>query len=212
MYAIVENGAIKRVWRGNQPMEINGIKHPKTIFSGSWTEAERNAIGIYKVSVGPQGNSKFNIISGPAYTFSNNKVVGTYTASPKALEDITQIDTETSVTSVDHEGYVIISEGLKSQYISNIKKVAASLLEEHDWRFTRSYEDNTRPVVVDIKDYRAAVRTASDTIEAAITLCVSVGDLEALEVTPTDSDGVPTGPSPLQDWPNRRDHNLPKRK
>ena len=67
-------------------------------------------------------------------------------------------------------------------------------------------------MVVDIKDYRAAVRTASDTIEAAITLCVSVGDLEALEVTPTDSDGVPTGPSPLQDWPNRRDHNLPKRK
>ena len=44
MCAIVESGSITSMPRGNKGVEINGVKHPASIFT-LWTESERNAIG-----------------------------------------------------------------------------------------------------------------------------------------------------------------------
>ena len=50
MFAIVESGSITSMPRGNKGVEINGVKHPVTIFT-LWTESERNAIGVYTVQI-----------------------------------------------------------------------------------------------------------------------------------------------------------------
>jgi hypothetical protein len=49
--------------------------------------------------------------------------------------------------------------------------------------------------------YRAAVRTASNTIEAAIDAAADHTAFVALFDVPVDSDGNPTGNSPIADWP-----------
>ena len=49
--------------------------------------------------------------------------------------------------------------------------------------------------------YRAAVRTASNTIEAAITNAADLAAFMALYDVPVDSDGNPTGNAPINNWP-----------
>ena len=48
MFALVESGSITKMLSGNKGVTIGDIQHPKQIFT-IWTEAERNAIGIYTV-------------------------------------------------------------------------------------------------------------------------------------------------------------------
>ena len=50
MFAIVESGSITSMPNGNKGIEIDGVKHPATIFT-LWTEDERNAIGVYTVEI-----------------------------------------------------------------------------------------------------------------------------------------------------------------
>ncbi len=52
-----------------------------------------------------------------------------------------------------------------------------------------------------ILDYRAAVRTASGAIETAIVGATTLEALMALYDVPVDSEGVPTGNAPINDWP-----------
>jgi hypothetical protein len=46
------------------------------------------------------------------------------------------------------------------------------------------------------------VRTASNTIETAINGAADHAAFMALYDTPVDSDGVPTGNAPINDWPD----------
>ena len=50
MFALVESGSITKYFNGNKGVTIDGVQHPRTIFT-LWTEAERNAIGIYTVEI-----------------------------------------------------------------------------------------------------------------------------------------------------------------
>ena len=48
MFALVESGSIIKMLNGNKGITIDGIQHPRAIYT-LWTEAERNALGIYTV-------------------------------------------------------------------------------------------------------------------------------------------------------------------
>ena len=61
MFAIVESGSITSMIRGNKGVEINGIKHPASIFT-LWSESERNAIGVYTIETDNTNLSKKNQI------------------------------------------------------------------------------------------------------------------------------------------------------
>jgi hypothetical protein len=54
----------------------------------------------------------------------------------------------------------------------------------------------------EVTTYRAAVRTASNTIETAINGVADHAAFMALYDTPVDSDGNPTGNAPINDWPD----------
>ena len=89
MFAIVESGSITSMLKGNRGVEINGVKHPASIFT-LWTDAERLAIGIYPVRI--DGSNKkdenYYINTNIDYAVQDNEVVGSYgTATAKLLED-----------------------------------------------------------------------------------------------------------------------------
>ncbi len=50
MFALVESGSITQMPKGNKGITLNGNKYPASIYT-LWTEAERNAIGIYTVEI-----------------------------------------------------------------------------------------------------------------------------------------------------------------
>ena len=48
MYALITDGSIAKYLSGNRGITIGDIQYPRDIYS-KWTEAERNAIGIFEV-------------------------------------------------------------------------------------------------------------------------------------------------------------------
>jgi hypothetical protein len=73
-------------------------------------------------------------------------------------------------------------DGLKTMLIAQVKATAGSLLAATDWKVVRAAE-GVKAVDADTLAERAAIRTASDANEAAITACTSVTQLAALKLT-----------------------------
>jgi len=94
-----------------------------------------------------------------------------------------QLDDET-ITPEDGQPYV--QKGLKSQVIAQIKQTAASMLAPTDWKVIRASETGTT-VDAETLAERAAIRTASNTNEAAVIACTTVDELAALQMNwPTE--------------------------
>ena len=98
MFAVVESGSITSMPNGNKGIQIGDIKHPASIFT-VWTEAERNAIGVYTVEIDETNKKSDEYYLNTAITYSYDssadKVKGSYgTATAKSLDDVlfTQAD------------------------------------------------------------------------------------------------------------------------
>ena len=107
--------------------------------------------------------------------------------TPKALDDVTK-DGETTL-------------GLKSVWKAIIKDQANGLLQPTDWMVVKASEVSDYSLPSQVATDRAAIRTASNTIEASITNAADHAAFMALFDTPVDSDGNPTGNAPIADWP-----------
>ena len=119
---------------------------------------------------------------------------------PKSLEDTNNVDDDGNPI-LDDDGNQTVTKGLKSTWIALTKATANSLLARTDWYATRKAETDTA-IPTDIATYRAAVRTATGTIENAINACTTLDEFKALFVTPVDENNVPTGNAPIFDFPD----------
>jgi hypothetical protein len=119
--------------------------------------------------------------------------------NPKNIDDVNEVD-EDGNPLLDADGVQVVTKGLKSNAIAQVKATASGLLQSTDWYVTRQAETGTA-IPSAVTDYRAAVRTASGTIETAITAVTTHDAFMALYTTPVDENGVPTGPAPINAWP-----------
>ena len=120
---------------------------------------------------------------------------------PKALDDVNEVDADGNPI-LDTDGEQLVTLGLKSQAIATVKAQAAGLLAPSDWKVIKATEVADYSVDAATLTYRAAVRTASNTIEAAITGASDLAAFMALYDVPVDADGNPTGNAPINDWPD----------
>ena len=121
MFALVESGTITQFPKGNKGITVGDNQYPKTIYS-LWTEAERNAIGIYTVEIDSTNkkDETFYINTDVTYTFTGSAVTGTYgTATAKRLNDENAVD-EDGNNVLDADGNQVINYGLKTQYKINL--------------------------------------------------------------------------------------------
>jgi hypothetical protein len=118
---------------------------------------------------------------------------------PKSLEDVNEVD-ENGNAVLDADGVQLVTKGLKSNAIATVKQQAAGLLTPTDWYVTRKAETDT-VIPSDILTYRQSIRTASGTIEAAISGVTTLEAFIALYEAPVDADGNLTGNAPVNDWP-----------
>ena len=170
--------------QGRAWTDAEGVQHPAQW--NRWTDAEKASAGlVWDESLQPVPfDNRFYWSAG----------------FEKALEDVDAVD-EDGNPVLDENGVQIVTKGLKSNAIALVKTQAAGLLAPTDWMVIKASEVADYSVDADTLTYRAAVRTASNTIEAAITGAVDHEAFMALYNTPVDDDGVPTGNAPINDWP-----------
>ena len=185
MYALITDGSITKYLSGVRGIQIGDIKYARDIYS-KWTEAERNAIGIYEVI---QNNAKKKdeaYYTNTNQTFTYDADAGTVTATygdatAKAHADTTwtqdQIDDGKAPAGADTD--TIAVEGLKTKKIRIVKKQAASILTQTDWYIVRKADAGTA-VPSAITTFRAAVRSKAAAMETLITNASNTAAIETL--------------------------------
>jgi hypothetical protein len=73
----------------------------------------------------------------------------------------------------------LVTKGLKSQWIAQVKDTAGKMLAHTDWMVIRKAE-RAVDVPAETQTYRAAIITEADRLEAAIAACASVEALIAV--------------------------------
>ena len=197
MFALVESGSITKMLNGNKGIQIGDLKYPRAIYT-LWTEAERNAIGIYTVEYDDSNkkDEQWYINTNQSYAFADNKVTATYgTATAKAHADTTwtqqQIDDGDAPDGADTDTVAV--EGLKTRLIRTVKEQAEGELNRTDWYITRKAEKNTA-IPSAITTHRDAVRSKQAAMETAITNASDTPALETLYTHTKQEDGSVTRP------------------
>ena len=200
MFALVESGSITKYLKGNQGIQIGDLKYPKAIYT-LWTEAERNAIGIYTVEYDDSNkkDEKWYINTNQSYAFADNKVTATYgTATAKAHADTTwTAQDETDGKGTEGE---VKEEGLKTKLIEKVKGQAANELGKTDWYVFRKADAGTA-IPSAVTTHRAAVRTKCGQMETAITNASDTAALITLYTHTEQEDGTlvrPLGEIPIK--------------
>ena len=120
----------------------------------------------------------------------------------RELADTLWVDEDGKAVVDDMTGEQGVTLGLKSQYKAQTKVTAGELLAGTDWMVIRLQEDSSKTLSTAVANYRAAVRTASGSIETAIDNAADIDAFKVLFDTPVDSDGEPTGKAPINNWPD----------
>ena len=150
-----DGSAIEEIIVNKKPMLVDGINHPKELFT-LWTDAQRLAIGIVPVTTsGTHLDTAYYVEANPTYAIASNKksVVRTIgvKASDKNLSD------------------------LKTTAKEKADRDAHDLLKGFGWLIARKITANTS-IPSDVVSYMAAIRTDHAAIQSAID---GAGDMAA---------------------------------
>lgn len=159
--------------------DADGNQYPSNWIRFS-TLAEKEAIGITEVADAVRADDRF-------YWDGN-------TENPKALEDKEESDQDGNPLYVKVLGEVdgkpamvdstkrLVTKGLKSNFILQVKQSAGSILAQTDWMVTRKVERNV-DIPASVVAYRASVVAKADELETAITAVTTVAELASLNLS-----------------------------
>jgi hypothetical protein len=196
MFAVVESGSIVSMPKGNKGIQIGDLKYPASIFT-LWTEAERNAIGVYTVEIDETNrkDEEWYINTNITYAFGSGKVTGTYgTSTARAIADTkwTQKEIDDGDAPAGADTNTIKDEGLKTIKKRIIDNQCAGLLAPSDWMVIKATETGTT-MDSGWKTWRASVRAKCNSMQTQIDNASDVDELAAL-FTYTTTDGVTSRP------------------
>jgi hypothetical protein len=159
------------------PFTANEIQYP-----ANWlrltTAKEKAAIGITEVPDPVRADDRF---------YWNGDV-----NLPKALEDKEEVDqdgnpmfvkvydptTESMVDSTER----LVTKGLKSNFIAQVKQTAGSILSQTDWMVIRKAERDVAIPTATVA-YRASVVAKAEELEIAIKAVTTVEELASLDLS-----------------------------
>ena len=197
MWALVTDGSITKIINQPKPLVIGDTQYSRNIFSFRWSNAEREAIGLYEV-VFDNSNKKSEAYynnTNQTFAFADGKVTASYgSATAKALAD-TLFTAQDEIDGKGTEGEVA-ARGLKFQHKEIVKQQASSELANTDWYITRKADAGTA-VPSAVTTHRAAVRTRSGEMETLINNAANVDALAALYTY--NNENPPA--RPLGEWP-----------
>ena len=200
MWALIEDNAIVKIINNPKAMVIGDTRHSRNIFSSRWTDEEREAIGLYEIVIDDSNkrDESYYTNTNQSFDFADGVATASFgSATAKELDD-------RNATDEDGEELdpVVVIKGLKSQKKDIIKSQASGLLEPTDWYNHKALDDETFTIPVNIKTYRANIRSTSNTMETAIDNAADVDALATLyEYVNTGTEENPVMERPLGEWP-----------
>ena len=183
MFALVEDGKITQMPKGNKGITIGDNQYPASIYT-LWTEAERNAIGIYTVEIDGTNrkDEEWYLNTNITYAFGSGKVTGTYgTATAKKMTDTlwTEQDKTDGLIPKDKDVGDVATRGLKYIKKQMIDNQCAGLLAPSDWMVVKATETGGT-MDSGWKTWRASVRTKCNSMQTQIDNASDVDALAAL--------------------------------
>ena len=144
---------------------IGGIRYPHLR-----DPALREQLGVVEVADAPDYDQRFY------WGVGNSKLLNDREESDKQgnpmYVKVYDAATQSMVDSTER----LITKGLKSQWIAQVKDTAGKMLAQTDWMVIRKAERNV-DIPADVFTKRAAIVAECDRLEAAIAACA---DVEAL--------------------------------
>jgi len=191
MFVLVENDSITKTVQSNRGITIGENQYPRAIYT-LWSQAEREAIGIYEV-VFDNSNKKdsgYYTNTNQSFNFADGKATASYgSATARELADVTNEDST-------------VTPGLKSRHKKIIKQQASGLLTPTDWYVIKATDVESYSVPAEMTTYRAAVRTKSNEMEVLIDACSTVDELATLyQYVNTGTEENPVMARPLGEFP-----------
>ena len=198
MFALVEDGKITQMPKGNKGITLGDNQYPASIYT-LWTEAERNAIGIYTVEIDETNkkDEEWYNNTNITYAFGSGKVTGTYgTATAKAIADTLWTEDDKSKGYIPNGKDVgdVATEGLKTIKKRMIDNQCAGILAPSDWMVVKATETGGT-MDSGWKTWRASVRTKCNSMQTQID---NASDVDALAALFTRNE---SGVRPLGDFP-----------
>ena len=164
MWARVADGSIQEIINAPRIITIDGITHPRTIFS-LWTDAERKAIGILPVTRANHLDGDYHTENNPSY----------------AIDEDGNAVTETITKAADNTLATV-----KTSQLNKIKIRCNNLLMSTDWYVVRKYE-RSGAIPDKIIAFRAAVLAVYAASKSAIN---GAANIDALKTVNTNSTGA----------------------
>lgn len=168
MYALIDNNAVTQV--GELSILFPNTSNPTHDFA-----AEQGALEVVE---GEQKDQRFYWVTFSHYEVTGSVVTRTYTNTPKALEDVTELPTG-SVETPEGATEPVTTKGLKSQWIAQCKAAAGSQLAATDWMVIRKAERGV-DIPAEVAAERAQIVADCDAKEAAIAACTTIEELMAV--------------------------------
>jgi len=195
MFALVDksDNSITRMLNGNRGITLGDNQYPRAIFT-LWTEAERNAINIYTVTIdeSKRKDEKWYTNTNITYSFDGTNATGSYGDATAKKHADTNYTAEDEEDGLGTEGE-LRTRGLKYRLIQNVKQEAENELNKTDWYITRKSEESTA-IPSAITTHRRAVRSKQASMETAITNASDTPALETLHTYTKQDDGSSTRP------------------
>ena len=199
MYALVESGTITRIFHNPQGFKLGDNQYSADVFT-KWSNSEREAIGIYAVTIDNTNkkNEKWYVNTNQTFTYDADAgtvtaAYGTATAKAHADTNWTQTEIDNGDAPTGATTSTVKEEGLKTILIRQIKEQAGANLAKTDWYVTRKSEKSTA-IPSNISTHRDAVRTKQAEMETAITNAADTAALETLYTYTEQEDGTTTRP------------------
>ena len=199
MYALVESGNITKIFHNPKGFKLGDNQYSADVFT-KWSNSEREAIGIYEVTIDNSNKKDENWYYNTNQTFTYNSGAGTVTAAygtatAKPHADIlyTSQDNTDGIIPAGKSVGDVKTEGLKTILIRDLKSDVSRILSETDWYVTRKSEKSTA-IPSNITTHRDAVRTKQAEMETAITNAADTAALETLYTYTEQEDGTMTRP------------------
>ena len=193
MFAVVQNGQVVQVVSPDQPFTV-GDKQYSARFIRNSTPEEKLAAGVWDIVDAGRPDDRYYWVTGPTYRVNevNSTVEAVYTSNAKALEDRLEVKEDGSplyvqvynaeTEQMEDTTEQVVTKGLKSQNIAQVKQTAGSLLQATDWMVIRKAERNV-DIPAGVVTYRAGVVAECERLEAAI---AAVSDIDGLIAVQAD--------------------------
>ena len=194
MFAVVTDGSITSFPKGNKGITIGDNQYPAAIYT-LWTEAERNAIGVYTVVINNTNKKDKEYYTNTNQTYTYDADAGTVTAT---------YGSATAKAIADAGSGENLVEGIKTKHKRVIDNQCAGKLAPSDWRVIREQETGT-DMDSDWKTWRAAVRTKCNAMQTLITNAANVDAIATLYayVNTADEGDPKVYARPLGEFPVR---------